>query len=246
MERRRCSRWMMTVFLAGSVVSLGLAGPTPGQAAQETELRSLTAFGSSDVRVRPDQAVVRVGVETEAQTAAEAREQNAVRVNKVVDALRSLKIPDGQIETAAFQIYPVRRFEDESRRGEPPVVGYRVVNIVVVRTEQLDLVPRVIDDSVGAGANRVESVSFELKDEGTARQMALRQAIRVAKENAMAMAREMGVQLGEVRSVQQGGVRVVPPSFGARMGAFGAEAPTPVFPGDITVEASVTLTYVIR
>lgn len=244
---RSYSRRMPALLLLLTLVAICPAGqPAVGQEEQVKGPRLLTAVGSSEVRVRPDQALVRLGVETEAKTAAEAREQNAARVVGVVNALKALGIPQRQIETSVFQIYPIRRFEDEPRRGEPPIVGYRVVNVVTVRTEELDLAPRVIDESVEAGANRVENIDFLLKDENAARQRALKQAVGVARENAVAMAGEIGVRLIQVQSVQQGGVRVVRPPSAARAGAFEARVPTPIFPGDVTVKASVTLTYVIE
>jgi len=226
------------VFLGG--------GPAGAQADRGNQLRLLTAFGESEVRVRPDLVEVRLGVETEAITAAQARQENAARAGKVVDAIKALGIPDGAIQTSVFQIYPVRRFEDRESRGEPPIVGYRVVNIVSVRTEKFDLVPRIIDDSVERGANRVESVSFVLEDEAAARQAALQQAVANACANARTIAKALSVVLVRVQTVQQGGVGVVrPPMLFRAAGGEGA-APTPILPGEVTVNASVTVSYVIK
>lgn len=208
---------------------------------------TLTAVGDAEARARPDLAVVRLGVQTEATTAAEAREENAAIVTRVINALRALNIPERQIETATFQIYPIRRFEDEDQRGEPPIVGYRVVNTVSVRTENLNLVPRIIDAAVGAGANTVESVDFRLRDEDAARQNALRQAVDNATENARTMAQALGVRLVRVHQVQQGGVGVMPPPFPVFRGvAAETGTATPIFPGEVTVNATVTLTYIIQ
>ena len=224
-----------------AVTPLGYAQP-----AGEERLRLLTAVGNAEVRVRPDLAEVRLGVETEARTAVEARQQNAIRAAKVVDVLKALGVPERALETSLFQLEPVRRFEDRDQSGQPPIVGYRVSNVVSVRTEQLDLVPGIVDESVRAGANRVDSVSFTLRSETVPRQTALRQAVANARENAEAMAKELGVELAGVHNVQQGGVGVGPrPLYFGGLGAEGF-APTPVFPGEVTVSASATLTYLIR
>lgn len=222
------------------------SGRAFAQVATTPQPNTLTAVGNAEVRARPDLAVVRLGVQTEATTAAQAREQNAATVTRVIAAIRALGIAERQIETSTFQIYPVRRFDDPNRRGEPPIVGYRVVNIVSVRTENLNLVPRIIDVAVEAGANTVESIDFQLNDESAARQNALRQAVTEAAANARTMAQALGVRLVRVHQVQQGGVGVIPPPFPVRTLAAEAATPTPIFPGEVTVSASVTLTYVIQ
>lgn len=244
-SRRDHGGWAAGVLVL-AVAAIAAAGCACAQTETGRELSLLTAIGSSEVNVRPDEVEVRLGVETEAPTATQARQENALRAGKVVDSLRALGIPEQAIETSVFQIYPVRRFEDESGRGEPPIVGYRVTNIVGVRTGRLDLAPRIIDDSVRAGANRVDSVSFVLRDEAPARETALRLAVANARENARIMAGELGVELVRVHGVQQGGVGVtqLPPFF--RGAAAEAGAPSPIFPGEITVRGSVTLTYVVR
>lgn len=241
---RPCVLFVVIAVTVGSL--LGGAQRASAQIEQEEQLRLLTAVGNSKVRVRPDLAEVRLGVETEAPTASEARQENALRAARVVDALKALGIPEQAIETSIFQIVPVRRFEEPQQRGLPPIVGYRVSNIISVRTEKLDLVPQIIDESVGAGANRVDSVNFRLRDEAAPRQTALKQAVANARENARAMAGELKVQLVRVHRVEQGGVGVVPPPILFRGVGAEAAAPTPIFPGEATVSASVTLTYLIR
>ncbi|MDI6828230.1 MAG: SIMPL domain-containing protein, partial [Armatimonadota bacterium] len=178
-----------------------------------------------------------------------AREENAKKANAVVAVLKALRIPDANIETSVFQIAPVRRFpKDGSQQGQPPIVGYLVTNIVTVRTEKLDLVPKIIDNSIEAGVNEVQGVDFVLKNDAGPKQEALKAAVAKARENARAMADELGLRLLRVQSVQQGGVGVVlPPIFYGRAAAGpAAGTPTPLFPGEVTVNASVTLTYLIR
>lgn len=208
-------------------------------------LRLLTAMGTAETRVRPDIAEVRLGVETEAPTATEAREENATRASRIVEAIRQLAIPESDITTAVFQIDPVRRFTDGEQRGEPPIVGYRVVNIISVRTTNFDLVSRIIDSGVRAGANRVDGVSFSVRNDTVPREAALRQAVANARRSAETMAKELGVRLSRVQSVQEGGVGIIPPQPLFR-GAVQEAVATPIFPGQLTVNASVTITYVIE
>ncbi len=242
---RLCKALLPIIPFAAAVV---LAVPAFGQSAVQTVTmdRGITAMGTGEVRVTPDIGEVQFGVVTEATTAAEARQENATRVARVISAVKALGIPDSAIRTSIFQLEPVRRFPtpNQPQIGEPPIVGYQVTNIVTVRTPKLDLVPRIIDAAVGAGANRVDNISFTVSNDAAPRQQALRNAVADARANAEAMASQLGVKLGRVLSVQQGGAVVPPgPVFYSRAAEA---APTPIFPGEVTVNATVTVTYEIR
>lgn len=107
--------------------------------------------------------------------------------------------------------------------------------------------PQIIDQSVKAGANRVDDVNFLLRDTAAPRQTALRQAVANARQNAETMARELGVRLVRVHSVQQGEAGIVPPPMFMRSAVGEASAAaTPILPGEVTVNGSATLTYVIE
>jgi uncharacterized protein YggE len=208
--------------------------------------RLLTTSGTAEVRVPPDQLEVRLGVEIDAATASAARQQNAARAARVISALKSLGIPESSITTSVFTIDPVRRFDTSGQQGVPPIVGYDVTNIITVRTSQLDLAPSIIDEGVRAGANRVDAVVFGLKDDAAARQTALRQAVANAQNNARTLAASLGLTLVQVQNVQAGGTGVVPPPVTFRAEALSAGASTPIMPGTVTVNATATVTYLIK
>jgi uncharacterized protein YggE len=184
-------------------------------------------------------------VETEDSTASSARQQNASRTTRIISAIRGLGIPESAITTSLFTIDPVRR-SDTNGRGTPPIVGYRVTNIVTVRTNQLNLAPGIIDEGVRAGANRVDAVTFGLRNDTAARQNAFRQAVANARDNARTLATALGVTLVQVQNVQAGGTGIIPPPVLYRAEALSAGSSTPIMPGTVTVNASATVTYLIR
>ena len=102
----------------------------------------------------------------------------------------------------------------------------------------------VIDAAMLAGANRMEGVSFDVQHRGPAEREAMKDAARQARTEAETLAEAMGVKLVSVQSVQEGGA-VFPVDSGPRMMmARSADfSPTPVAPGEITVRATVTVTY---
>ena len=105
----------------------------------------------------------------------------------------------------------------------------------------------VIDAGVGAGANQLESLTFELKDNANAYSEAIQQAARRARDKASTLANAMGVRLLEVLEVTEGGATVIPPiPYMGRAMLAEAGTTTPVEPGQIQVKASVTIRYKIN
>lgn len=233
-----------TVVLISAAIFMFICGSASAQIEQQGKLRLLTSFGNGDVSIVPDTAEVRIGVETEATTATQAREENAARVQKLAAVLKSLGIPDKDVHTSFYQINPVRRY-DQKVEGLPPVVGYNVQNIISVKTMKLELVPSILDKSVEDGVNRVDGISFSVKDDIVARQKALRMAVADARSNAQQMAEELGVKIDKIYSIQQGGGAAAPsPVFFKSMAADSAS--TPVFPGEMAINASATVVFIIK
>lgn len=232
--------------MKGSVVLISwiaLSAILPHAAfARQTE-PILTVQGSSEVRVAPDVAIVRLGAVAQAPMAETAQEQVATIVNRIFDAIDGVGIDRTQIQTANLVLGPVF---SRQRPGDevPEIQAYRASNSVSVRVEDLELVGAVVDAGLGAGANQLQGVVFDLSDDGPAREQALTQAILEARSKAEVMANALGVELESVLSVDEGGVFVQPLRVeAARLATFQDASPTPVAPGELTVSGSVTLRY---
>jgi uncharacterized protein len=207
---------------------------------------TLTVTGTGEARVTPDEATVRLGVTRQAPTAQAVQEQVNAAMGKIIEAVAGLGVPREQIRTAQITLFPVYAPQRPQAEEEPRIVAYRASNILSVRLQQLPLVGRVIDVGLEAGANQVEGIQFGLRDELAARQEALREAVREARQKAQTMAEALGVRLDRIQSVQEGGVVVQPPFFAGDMAMRAEAAPTPVLPGQVSVNASVTIRYRIR
>jgi uncharacterized protein YggE len=111
----------------------------------------------------------------------------------------------------------------------------------------LDLVGRLIDNAMQAGANNVNRLVFTLKDEQTAQLQALRAASAKAKTKAEAVAASLGLKIVRIVSVTEG-ERMVQPIFRQALAARAeaAPAPTPVEPGTVEVRSTVSMTVEVR
>jgi uncharacterized protein YggE len=198
----------------------------------------------------PEQAVVNLAIETAARTAQAAAEQNAETMERIVAALRRLDIPEDQIRTTAYNMYPEYRHWDgrdpEMANRQPEIIGYRVMNQVMVTVDGAARAGAVIDAALGAGANRVDGLGFQLRDTEAVRADALREAMQKARAEAQLLADAAGLTLGppiEI-STSYGYMPPMPPMpMYARDMAQAGAAPTPVQPGSVEVQANVNIVY---
>ena len=214
----------------------------------------LTVTGEGESAARPDRAVVRLGAAAQAETAAAAQDQVNQVMQAAIEAIRAAGIREEMISTAGISLYPVYSDQvprpmpagqHQQRPPEPRIVAYRASNSVRVTVDDLTKVGDVIDEGVKAGANQVEELSFQLKDDTAARREALTGASKQARAKADAIAQALGLRIDGVIEVSEGGVQVMRPRMElARAGAAAMEAAgTPVQPGQVEVRATVTVTY---
>ncbi len=206
-------------------------------------VRMIEVDGSGETRTSPDTADLDLAIDTHAKTAEQAANLNAALATRVIDALKSRLGDKGQITTGGYSLNP-----DYSQRPSenPTIVGYNAQNTVTVHTGALDLVGALIDTAIAAGANRVNSLNFSVKDDARARAEAIAMATRDARAQADALAAALGVKLGKVlKATTVSEARPIPVRLGRAM-AMSANVATPVEPGEVTVPATVSLTFEIE
>jgi uncharacterized protein len=235
--------WMMLLtMLLGTPLALAQGGRDAATPSQPT----ITVSGTAEIAVDPDQATVRFGVTALAADAAAAQDQVNQVMRRVLDAVRALDVPERAVRTEQLWLSPqyaqVRPRPAQEEPDEPRIVGYRAGNVVSVVVDDLAKIGPVIDASIGAGANQLQGISFDVRDDAAARNQALQQAVGKARSQADAIATAMGLRVTGVAQVIAGGASVGPPMpmYDVRMETMAA---TPVQPGQIDVSASVTVVY---
>ncbi len=206
-------------------------------------MRTIEVDGSGEARTSPDTADLDLAIDTQAKTAEEAANRNAALAAKVIDALKSKLGDKGKITTGGYALNPEY---DQRPTQKPSIIGYTAQNTVTVNTGALDLIGALIDSAIAAGANRVNSLNFSVKDDTKPRTVAITIATRDAHAQASALAAALGVKLGKVvKATTISEVRPIPMQRGMAM-AMSAKVATPVEPGEVTVPATVSLTFEIE
>lgn len=204
---------------------------------------SIHVGATSSASGTPDQAEIEIGVTTQADTAEAAAGGNAERLDAVLTAMRKVLPREAEIMTAQYSVDPAYRYEE---RRSPVIEGYTASNVVRVKTGDLKAVNKAIDAAMAAGANNIRSLRFSVKDDQALRARALREAVEQARAEADVIASALGLRVIRVLSVQSEQAPPPRPVMHGRVMAMEAQAPpTPIEPGTIDVEVSVSLTVEI-
>jgi len=207
---------------------------------------ALIVSGNAQVEATPDEATIRLGIVRQETTAQAAQDQ----VNRVAQAILTevtrLGIPATQIRTSRLTLNPVYAPPPRDSREAPRIASYSASNQVSVEVTNLSQIGPVIDAGLRAGANQVDGVQFQLKDDLPVREQALKKAVAEARRKAETMAEAMNVRLLGVQEISESGASVIPRGESGGFATMAREvAPTPVSPGQIEVNASVTVKYLI-
>jgi len=154
-------------------------------------------------------------------------------------------------DTAVTTRYTIEPRYETARPGEPReprITGYVARNEVQVESRRIDRVGALIDAAIAARANRVSGLQFSLSKRAESLRTAIEKAGADARAQAESVARGLGVRLKGVLSA----TTATAPIVSARrfealaMAGEARQAPTPIEPGELTVSATLQVTYEIE
>lgn len=231
--------WLPT----GLGVSQGqLFAPTVQQGSYpEAYTISLKGYGSSSAKA--DLAKVTLGVENSASEASVAISSNAETMSQVIEAIKAAGIPDEDMVTVGYSVYPRYDWTDSGRVFR----GYVVSNMVQVTVRDLEKVGVVIDTASDAGANQIQGISFELSDskKEELKAQAYVAALTDARDKAEVVAETLGLTITGVRSVAEYSYTPVRTyDYVEELGAeYGVRSTTPIISGELSVSVSVSVVF---
>ena len=226
---------MRTTF-ASLIVALTL----PGLAAS-AETGSISVSGQGHVSVVPDMARINLGVLTNAATANDAVEDMSDRLDGILASLMDAGISETDIQTSALRVNPIQDYN--SVTGRSRITGYQAQSTLSVTVSDLDDLGRVLDQALSDGANQLNGLQFDVADRAPHEDAARRLAVADAMSKAGVLSDAAGVNLGALLSMAEGGAQAGP----IRMEmSLARDAGVPVAAGDISISATVSMTYAIE
>lgn len=198
---------------------------------------SVSVTGEGEAKATPDRAMITIGVQSRASTAAEAAAENARKQRAVLDTLRALGFTQQQLTTSNYSVYP--EMQHEPVNSQPRVIGYVVSNTVRVDVRRLDQAGRVIDAALAKGANTVHGLNFYLADPAPVRRAAIVDAVARARADAEALAGAAGGSLGALLELSTLPMPSGPVMYRAMAEASPGLRSTPIEVGEEVVRATV-------
>ncbi len=251
---------ILTAIAAIAIVSttmfVGMHGSAYKAYAQTTyyfppEQNTTSVTGTATTTVSPDLVVIQLGVDTQATSAKDAMTQNAKAMNATATAIQKLNITNSEISTTNFTIQPVY-----NNTGQYPpyneyksvFVGYKVSNTLLIKTTKLGLAGNILDTAVGAGANRVDSVSFTLSPakQQSVQNSLIGDAILDAQSKAQKALAPLGQKIIGVKSVNLSGFTMpqAMPVY-SKLGLAAPMVQTPIFTSNQDITTSVDVIFLI-
>lgn len=209
-RKRRCGSSavkIIALLILGAVVIIGFL--------KDTDLftrssDTIQVIGQGKVPVKPDTALVNLGVMTiKADTPEAAIQQTSDKLQKVSAALEALGIPAENAQVTGYVLNP--RYKDPTMEaGEaksdaaPTIDGYTCSQQITVRIPEIaddkEMINKVIVAAAKEGANQVGEVKFLATNAESVKQQARLKAIADAKDKARNMADVAGLKLGRISS----------------------------------------------
>ncbi|MDP0927227.1 SIMPL domain-containing protein [Paracoccus onubensis] len=205
------------------------------------KMSRLVVSGQGEARVAPDLAEIQLGVTSQAESAAEAMQQNSEQQGAVIDALKEAGIEAANIQTSGLRLNPRMEYPEN---GAPTINGYEASNMVTIRVTDVSILGEVLDSIVAAGANQIQGINFQRDDAEETGDEALRSAVEDARRKAEVMAEAAGMRLGPVIAL-----RDMPAVGGPEPMMMRAEAArgaaTPIEAGELSLSAQVQVEYAL-
>lgn len=179
--------WLLAGNPAGSAPASAQAPAPPTIPAPPGLAHTVVVIGQGAVEAAPDQALITVGAQVTRASAQEAQALANTVMNRVVQQIVALGIPRERLQTIEISLLP------QHQPNSDQISGYSAVQRIRATVDDLNLVGKVLDAAVSAGANLVDGVSFALRDPASTRARALAAAIQDARATANALAGAAGI-----------------------------------------------------
>lgn len=226
------------------VTSVALAQEHPAMTAQAN-----TVYVGADGKFEaaPDTALLQMNVSVQEQTAQAAYQEASKNVEQVRQVLRANGLDPKMASVGFFAVQPVYDWKPKQH-----LVGYRVTTDVTLKLKDFSKIGPITQQLADANVSESQTLTYQLENMDEAKNRAVEDAYRRARNSAETLARASGRVLGDLAYASVDtfeNPRVVP--FMARsmnaMKAEAAPAPTEEFnPQNVTVTAHVNALFNLK
>jgi len=254
---------IMKLIFVALLLTLGLGADVRAQSVDT--LPSITLVGTAEIKVAPDEVTFSLDVIKRDKDLPTAKQANDEVVAKVLELARRFNAEPQNVRTDNISVS--RKFqmikdpknkifdEDGDEIGRKIFLGYEVAKTVTIKLTDLKRFEDFFSESLKTGIAEVNSVNFTTSKLRETNDQARDLAMKAAKEKATAMAASVGQTIGKAIKIEEG----TPSNHNFNLSANYSSNTTSVVstkvvsesvatfaPGLITVEAQVTVTFLLN
>lgn len=207
---------------------------------------TVSVSGQGFIEAEPDVVDIHISLMSTKATLKQAKAEVDDRYKDVLQAIRQHKISDKDIKLTRLNSHQ----DYEWRNSKRIFKGFRVSRNLQISVRDTDKFPNVQQSIIDAGITNITHVSPRFGDDTAIKELALSEAVKVAKRKALSLANQFGRQLGAVASISEGGVNFPSPRPNIRMKQargmameMADSAPAPEMLGTQKITANVSVVF---
>ena len=201
--------------------------------------------GEGEVKVVPDQVIIRLGIETFGPRLKEVKEQIAERSQTLIGALKSRGLKSADIQTEFVQINPHYDFDKAKRK----FIEYTARKNFLVTLNDVESYGEVLEKALEAGVDHVDGLEFQSSTVKSLKENARKMAVGDARRKAEQMAGVLGQSIGRAIRITEQPTEMPHPVLMRAAAAEqfkGGGVHDAIAPGELTVKSAVTVQFELK
>lgn len=228
-----------------ALIALLTGLPLSTRAAEPATPPSVEVTGLGEVKIEPDQVILRLGLETFGPKLKDVQNEIVQRTQALVNALKEKGVKNGDIQTEMVQIDPQYSFDQAKRK----FIEYTARKNFTVTLENVESYGGVLEKALESGVDHVDGLEFKSSKIKALKDEARKLAVQDARRKAAQMAGTLGQNAGKAIHIRENDVEGPRPLLmrAAAVESFKGEGVHDALaPGEISVNSSVSVVFELK
>jgi len=219
-----------------AILILAITAMTSMAHAQQIQ-PTVSVTGEGKIIAVPDEVTVRMGVQTEGKDAKTVKSENDASVDKVLDYLLKMNIPQNQVQTEYVNLN--KNFDYNTK-----TYNYQASQTISVKLKDLSKYDKVMSGLVSSGINTINGVEFSSSKMEAYEAQARKKAVADAKEKAKEYAGVLGQNIGKALMIAEQGTSAPQPQpmYKVAMAEMDSTQRT-LAPGELTITSKIQVSF---
>tara|TARA_B100000929_G_C15466911_1_gene406490 strand:- start:599 stop:1285 length:687 start_codon:yes stop_codon:yes gene_type:complete len=177
-------------------IVLVILAAIPMVAQQNLQRSMVTVTGEGEVKVEPDEVLIKSRIEHEGASATEVKKQNDEVVAKVITYLKSQNIDSKDINTEYVNLNKNYDYNKKSH-------SYVANQAISIKLRDLDNYEMIMKGLLENGLNRIDGIQFMSSEMDKHKKEARKLAVLDAQNRARELAQPLGQDIGKAVSISE-------------------------------------------